>query len=551
MKRLSIVALLITALCLSLVMVITAQSDDTDTDTTAETDQPTQETIDPDRIQYIGSRDCRDCHRGIAGVHGDSAHALTMVEVDADLDPADDDYPIVADFAQESDVLSFTLDEVAYTLGAGRHMQAFISGNRDDGYTVLPAMWDVAAQAWVELALDDNAYGPNCAGCHTTGLDVDDYTWQEEAVMCETCHGPGEMHVDFADDAGGGIDDDERADIYGSISLALDGAACGQCHARGTSTGDDPHPFPTGYYAGVNDLANHFELVETGSEPYWLPSGHGATKYMQYNESRISGHPDSLANIRESQNFDASCISCHSAAQFVIDLRLSNDDIDPDTIDPLALVDEYDYGITCAVCHDSHMIISDDDPQADYFASLPANLRADDYTQCVTCHSDGDISDGVHEPVQQMYEGVALIEEVEAIAGVHYVAYTNDEGGPTCATCHMTDVPTDFGPRSTHTMAIIPPGAALDVDMLLDSCSGCHTEGPDALQQLIDDIQADTERRIEAARAALTDETAAWVGQTLDILEADGSGGLHNYAYSDEMLDAVEVELGLVAAPAR
>ena len=58
------------------------------------------------------------------------------------------------------------------------------------------------------------------------------------------------------------------------------------------------------------------------------------------------------------------------------------------------------------------------------------------------------------------------------------------------------------------------------------------------MQELIDDIQNNTHTRIDTARAAITDTTPAWVITALDFVERDGSYGIHNYAYSDALLDA-------------
>jgi cytochrome c peroxidase len=86
-----------------------------------------------------------------------------------------------------------------------------------------------------------------------------------------------------------------------------------------------------------------------------------------------------------------------------------------------------------------------------------------------------------------------------------------------------------------------------DTPELTDTCSSCHAEQatPDAMRQLIEDIQANTQRRLDAARAAVTNTTPAWVTQSLDFVEGDGSLGIHNYEYTDTLLDAVDAELGL------
>jgi hypothetical protein len=142
-----------------------------------------------------------------------------------------------------------------------------------------------------------------------------------------------------------------------------------------------------------------------------------------------------------------------------------------------------------------------------------------------------------------MYEGLTVIENVAGRPSDHFT----NEDGPTCATCHLptTDIP--GSDRASHSLRAILPGQAVDVAGLTDTCSACHSEAADpaGLQRLIDDVQTSTQARIEAARAALSGATPEWVPIALEFVERDGSGGVHNYAYTDALLDAVDAELGL------
>lgn len=557
--------LLIIGLCLSISSVLLMAQED---DEPADSDQAETEMVE--RPEYAGSRECRDCHRDYASAHRETAHALTMVEIEEDMEA--DENPIVADFALGEDLRTvdfpdgssraFTVADVAFTLGAGRHVQAFIyaaegeSTSEDDEdeasieYFVLPAQWNVINDEWETLDLaaswpdDAYAYGPNCAGCHTVGLDVTTYEWEEESVMCETCHGPGLEHVLAADDAGGSIDDEERALIYDSINLAYDGATCGQCHARGLAT-DGIHPYPVGYFPGMTELSDAFNLAAMTDDTHWWPSGHARLPNMQYNEAVVSAHPNGLASAMESENFSADCLTCHSVAQQLVDLRLSNEDIDPATVDLLALAESAPFGVTCASCHNAHIILEDEDEDtedSEAVAMPEAQLIAESYMLCVSCHSDNDVTDGVHHPVQQVFEGVTIVEGIDVNPSPHFTA----EDGPDCATCHMPTISTYNGDRDSHTFNIVSPGDALDLEGLQDSCSGCHDEGPVALQQLIDDIQNDALSRIERARAAVTDDSPAWVTLALDVVEGEGSAGIHNYTYTDTLLDEIEQALNLL-----
>jgi hypothetical protein len=535
MKRLAAVLLLTTGLLLVVTAALVLSQDG----------------VDPERLEFIGSRDCRDCHRGQYSALASTAHGNTMVAVEADMDAEDN--PVVADFSVGAEQRTatfadgeraFGLEDVAYTLGVGRHKQAYIHVDEAGTPWVLPAEWNVMTGEWETLALAESwpdeafAYGPNCAYCHTVGLDTSDYTWQEESVTCEACHGPGLTHVEAADDAGGSIDEEELAAIRGSITIGYAADTCGQCHVRGLAS-DGVHPYPVGFYPGLVELADVYTPFPPDDAAHWWATGHASMPNMQHNEWLQSSHGDGLVAAQESEHFEAACLTCHSVTQQLVDLRLENDE-DPDAVDPLALAAANPYGVTCASCHDAH-------PQVEDGAAMPAaQLLAEPYALCVSCHADNEVTGVIHHPVQQVFEGTTLIDEVPGVPGAHFIA----EDGPTCTTCHMAAVDTYNGVRHSHTFGIIAPGAAIGLDGLQDSCSGCHSETPEQLQQLIDDIQADMRARIDAANAAITDDTPAWVRDAMRIVDGEGSAGIHNYAYSDALLDKVGIELGLYDAGA-
>jgi len=499
--------------------------------------------------EYAGTRECRDCHRDVARPFADSAHALTLVELNEDT-AEDEDNPIAGDFSVdsdnrlitfpgESDPRAFDIDDVAYTLGAGRHVQAYLYETEPGVYHVLPAQWDTVNETWVPLELaaewpaEEYEFGPNCAGCHVQELNTQAYEWSEDGVMCETCHGPGLDHVLAADDAGGSIDEEELALIYDSINIAVDPQTCGQCHSRGLAA-DGIHPYPTDYYPGET-LTDVFTPFDPDNAAAWHASGHASLPNMQYNETTVSAHPNGLASAQESDNFDATCLGCHSSAQIRITSLLNKDDIDPETVDPLAVVEDHPYGVTCVSCHNPHLSVEEGE------TAPAANLRAESYTLCTSCHYDSSATDTLHHPVQQVFEGTALIDGIDGVPGAHFTA----DDGPLCATCHMPQVSTYNGERQSHTFQILAPQDAPEDGMVQGSCTTCHEEGAVALQALIDDIQVDTRQRVETARGAVDADGPQWVIRTLDAIEGDGSAGIHNYAYTDQLLDAVEAELNL------
>jgi predicted CXXCH cytochrome family protein len=490
-------------------------------------------------IDYVGADECADCHRNIARLHDDSLHVLTLQD-DADA--------ILADFDQGEAVRevtfpgddaprAFDADDVAYVVGTGRYVQRYLYEVDRNEYRVLPAEWDVQAAEWHSLELadswDDPAYDweQSCAYCHTTGLDLERGRWEDDGVQCETCHGPGEDHAELASDVGRSPSEEELTEVRAAINSGIDPQTCGQCHSRGVS--DDGRPYPTGYFPG-GELSDHFTLVEADQADHWWSTGHASLSSMQYNEWVSSDHALSLVNLLDSEAADDSCLTCHSAeSAYVAQLMAEFEAGDRESAPPASPTTETAlYGVACISCHNPHL---END--------LPADLVQETYALCVSCHSNAQIAEGFHHPVQEMWEGLAVIDQVSPEPGVHYLA----EDGPTCVTCHAAVVPVESGQRASHSLAPVMPGVAVSEAVLQDSCSGCHEEvtSPELMQALIDDIQTNTQQRIDTARAAVTETTPAWVSLALDFVEGEGSLGIHNYTYSDAMLDAVYDELNL------
>ncbi|NWF68134.1 MAG: hypothetical protein HXY40_03530 [Chloroflexi bacterium] len=496
---------------------------------------------DDDSARYVGAGDCGDCHRTLAGRHNGTAHDLALQNVQ------DNKEPILADFSQGEDLRSitingatraFTADDIAYAVGAGRRVQRYLFATGEREYMVLPAEWNTQTNSWQALPLAPNwpdaAYDwdQNCAACHVTGFEPESGRWEDPGVQCEACHGPGSLHAEIADDIGGNPNDNELVEIRGSINIGIDPQVCGQCHARGSDANN--RPYPAGFVPGAN-LSAVFTLFPADDSAHWYPSGHAQMPNMQYNEWLNAGHAQSLTNLVASgAAIDGDCLTCHSAdyvrTERLID-AVRDEDREGDAPEPLT-AETAQYGVTCTSCHNPHSE-----------GEQPVYLAQDSYTLCVSCHSDSSVAEGVHHPVREMFEGLPLLAEVPPLENAHFFA----EDGPRCVTCHLPQVPTAAGPRASHALIPVLPGAALNVEGLTDTCSGCHAEAvePALLQELIDDIQNDTRQRLEQARAAVSADTPAWVTQALDFVEGDGSLGIHNYAYTDALLDAVFSALGL------
>ena len=110
--------------------------------------------------------------------------------------------------------------EVRYVLGI-RPLQQYLVEFPDGRIQCLPLAWDTERKSWFHLYPKERIphtdplhwtrplqnWNYMCAECHTTNLDrgydlkENRYrtTWTELGVGCETCHGPGSVHVQLAE----------------------------------------------------------------------------------------------------------------------------------------------------------------------------------------------------------------------------------------------------------------------------------------------------------------------------------------------------------------
>lgn len=416
-----------------------------------------------------------------------------------------------------------TPEDITYVLG-GRYIEQYIGvlprEDGTEGFYVLPVTWHVPQneeqQGTWSVEEGDAWQAPErdwrvaCAGCHTTGLDGTQAAEQTKFVFaeewkagdvefnvgCESCHGPGGAHMGTA----------------GTIYQGVDAEVCGQCHVQGTSP-DGVHGYPVGYQPGLPLDENVFMLAAEDDAGVWWGTGH-AKVYNQYGEWLQSDHATSKGVL------PGECARCHVTTSADGETALG--------------------GVTCVACHEPHGE-----------SQRPSQLVADEYELCVSCHNstgpDGEpmlIAGKLHYPSQEMYEGRQIVEVVQGIPSGHF----STEGGPNCETCHMpkTTFIGQYGRAGSHLMS-----TALCTELtecFPDSCTDCHTDlSRDYLATFVEKTQNGVATRLAQAQERLAQRTdaPAWVNTVLTFVTNDGSLGIHNYAYTDALLHAVEVELGL------
>lgn len=155
--------------------------------------------------------------------------------------------------------------EIAYTFGF-YPLQQYLVPFPGGRLQCLPIAWDDRKKTWFHLyphaPLDpqDWLYWTNagqtwngmCAECHSTNLkknynmETDTYqtTWSDIDVGCEACHGPGSLHVRWAELPAMGRPHSANYELVvrtAGMNSRQQVELCAPCHSRRMSLGDNTH----------------------------------------------------------------------------------------------------------------------------------------------------------------------------------------------------------------------------------------------------------------------------------------------------------------------
>lgn len=292
---------------------------------------------------YMGSKSCAECHQEIYDVQHYSMHPKMIQDVKAD--PS----VIVADFSTLPADASFARDEIVYTIGS-KFKQRFMirkdtpgkEGYPEENYIIGNYQWNTETQKWQgytplkdwyhDAWPDDQSLAftsHTCDGCHFTGFNSQ-YQRIEPGVNCESCHGPGSVHV--AD----GLKDSIYMATNHDPQRAME--VCIQCHMRNVDKRlDDPTIAVSNLYETARDY------------PYGYEPGMALATYKKASSPAV-----------DSSKFYGNGIGKKN--------RMQGNDYVQSTM--------YKHGITCMNCHDPHAV-----------DNTAENPRGD--TLCMECHSFG------------------------------------------------------------------------------------------------------------------------------------------------------------------
>jgi len=208
--------------------------------------------------EYVGRNSCKECHEMEYELFQNSDHdeamdPATPETVLGDFDNATfTNYGVTTRFYRSGDDFYVHTEgpggvmqdyKISYTFGI-RPLQQYLIAFPNGAYQCLPIAWDTrpeeeGGQRWFHLYPDERIahddilfwtrttqnWNYMCSECHSTNLRKNyDYetktyntVWDEIDVSCEACHGPGSVHVDWAEK----VEQGSSPDIYPDMGLVV------------------------------------------------------------------------------------------------------------------------------------------------------------------------------------------------------------------------------------------------------------------------------------------------------------------------------------------
>lgn len=218
--------------------------------------------------QYIGSAACAGCHKDNHASYLHTAHSKALSDLDVKAEPPDGafehqpsgrsyrvyrqgDQMRQEEVARSEDGKEIARIDVAirYLIGSGNYSRSYLVDV--EGFLhQSPITWYSSKKQWgMSPGYDSPVHasferpvGLDCVVCHTgraepVGEAFHRLKFHEKAIGCESCHGPGSLHLDFyrthkLDE----VEDIPTIVHPGKLSRRLLDDICASCHMSGAAT---------------------------------------------------------------------------------------------------------------------------------------------------------------------------------------------------------------------------------------------------------------------------------------------------------------------------
>jgi len=395
------------------------------------------------QAEYSGRESCRECHQKQYDLFQGSDHDMAMDTATAETVLGDFNNVTFTHLGVTSRFYTSDGKYFVHTEGPGgemgdyridyvfaiRPLQQYLVAFPGGRYQCLPICWDTrpveeGGQRWFHIYQDERIppddllywtrvtqnWNYMCAECHSTNVKKNysyrkktyHTTWSEVDVSCEACHGPGSLHIDWAER----VEQGSSPDIYPNMGLVIrltdtDNATwvfdpdsvtarrsvprqtdelvqmCSRCHSRRAVATED-------YYHGGSLLNTHWpSLLE---EDLYFPDGQILEEvyvYASFLQSKMYQEGVVCKDCHEPHSGkvyvqgNALCYRCHMATEYGVREHHFHDPADE--------------GASCFECHmheRTYMVL---DPRRDHSIRIPRPDLSDKLgtpNSCNQCHDD-------------------------------------------------------------------------------------------------------------------------------------------------------------------
>jgi len=383
---------------------------------------------------FVGGQKCAECHKSEYDKWQGSHHDLAMDEANEKTvlgnfnNTRFEYFGMTSRFYRQDDrFFVYTRGpngqmgdfEIRYTFGV-YPLQQYLVPFPGGRLQCLPIAWDAKENKWFHLYPDapvdprDWLYWTNagqnwngmCAECHSTNLkknydfNTDSYqtTWSEIDVSCEACHGPGSLHVAWAElpDMARPVTENFQLMVKTSvINSRAQVELCAPCHSRRAILGDYTHAEPDlmdSMLPSLLDEGLYFVDGQIRDEVYVYGSFTQSKMYGR--EVRCSDCHDvhSIKTVKSGNNL---CLQCHRAGVYDTQSHHFHKK-KGEKGDPIASADgkvlfEVGSGAECVQCHMPGRYYMGNDYRPDHSFRLPRpdfSIKFGTPNACNRCHID-------------------------------------------------------------------------------------------------------------------------------------------------------------------
>lgn len=169
----------------------------------------------PEDATYVGSKTCFNCHTEDHRTWDDNLNPITIEDQQTNPQAITVSYGGAETVQVGGEMHAYTANDMAFAV-SDQHHQRYVMQTNASSVTI-PNDWDamVNSEGWQEA----------CAECHTIQPELDGVQSAENDIGCETCHGPGSIHIATAT-----MTPENQQAVRRAIIASMPDDVCTGCH---------------------------------------------------------------------------------------------------------------------------------------------------------------------------------------------------------------------------------------------------------------------------------------------------------------------------------